>query len=146
MDETAKGPIFIAAAITLAATLSHQYSKTKNQGFWITPTIGVFIMLLFLFLIAQINPRLAILFAWLIAIGSLSVNGQALFGLLQSAQSGTRVPVAKAPLDWVLPNLNPFTAISDAVGNSSVGGAFKPSPLNNHVTTSRNNLSLKPKP
>ena len=125
MDETAKGPIFIAAAITLAATLSHQYSKTKNQGFWITPTIGVFIMLLFLFLIAQINPRLAILFAWLIAIGSLSVNGQALFGLLQSAQSGTRVPVAKAPLDWALLNLNPFTNGVLTTGTGNAGTIIK---------------------
>ena len=146
MNEDAKGPILIAAAITMAATLSTQYSKKGVKGSWFGPSIAVFIMLIFLFLLAEINAKLAILFAWLIAAGSLAVNGQALFALLQSAQSGKHVAPSTTPQPWVLPNLNPISAIGDAIGNSPVGNAFKPSPLNGQVTTNRNNLTLKPKP
>ena len=137
MSETAKGPILIAAAITLAATLSTQYSKKGIKGAWFGPGIAVFIMLIFLFLLAEINAKLAVVFAWLIAAGSLATNGQALFALLQSAQTGQHVAPSTTPLPWQLPNLNPLSAVGDA---------FKPSPLNNQVTTSRNNLTLKPKP
>ena len=133
MKDDAKGPILIAAAITLAATISTQYSKKGAKGAWFGPGIAVFIMLIFLFLLAEINAKLAILFAWLIAAGSLATNGQALFALLQSAQSGNHVAPSTTPLPWQLPNLNPLTAIGNAitgpittpVGTLNLGAASK---------------------
>jgi hypothetical protein len=118
MNEDAKGPILIAAAITMAATLSTQYSKKGVKGSWFGPSIAVFIMLIFLFLLAEINAKLAILFAWLIAAGSLAVNGQALFALLQSAQSGKHVAPSTTPQPWVWPSLNPFSGVNVTTGSN----------------------------
>jgi len=118
MSETAKGPILIAAAITLAATLSTQYSKKGIKGAWFGPGIAVFIMLIFLFLLAEINAKLAMVFAWLIAAGSLAINGQALFALLQSAQTGQHVAPSTTPLPWQLPNLNPFSGFNLTTGSN----------------------------
>lgn len=109
MGTDAKGPILTAAVVTWGAAVANAWNKRKTQNAmsgYVTVTVGVFILLIFLFLFAEINPRLAIAFAWLIALGSLVVNGVPLFSALTKIQSGSKsIPLGTKPAPWQWPDI-----------------------------------------
>lgn len=123
MGGDAKGPILTAAVITWGASVSNSWKKKNTVGAVIGPTVAVFIMVMFLTLIASVNRRLGVTFAALIAVGSLAYNGQALFSMVSAVQSGSTAATGSGtPAPWVWPNLNPFNGIdirSKVFGNPS---------------------------
>ena len=82
-----------------------------------TPALGTMFMVIFLFLIGEINDRIAVLFAWLIVLGSFAVNGAEALALMTSLTSGGSKAGATTaqPLAWDWSFLNPANAVSNAV-------------------------------
>jgi hypothetical protein len=66
----AKGPIITAGVITFVGAAANK----KHNGY-VNPAVATVILCVFLFLIAEVSPKLAVALAILVAVSSMLVNG-----------------------------------------------------------------------
>lgn len=97
-ESDAKGTILTAVVLTAGSALISQLVHPKPGG--VRPfakiIVGGFLMGAFLTLIAEADPRVAKALAWVTTISAVLINGQTLFGVVNSTVSpGSAKAVAK---------------------------------------------------
>lgn len=98
----AKGTILTAVVLTAGSALISQIVHPKPGG--VRPfakiIVGGFLMGGFLTLIAQADPRVAKALAWVTTISALLINGQTLFGVVNSTVAPTSPKAVAKPGNW----------------------------------------------
>lgn len=86
--------IMLAVVVTAGSTLIAEQQKSSMT---FKPVIGGWLLGLFLFVIATFNAKLARMFAILVMVSAVLVNGSSLFGAVNKATGATTITGGPRP-------------------------------------------------